>query len=78
MLKGIDGEAISFSVAPHSPLAGNSLASASFPAGAIVAGLVRGSQVLIPRGSDVLRVGDTVIVFSLPDVADKVARLFPT
>jgi trk system potassium uptake protein TrkA len=77
LLRDTDGEAISFEVTAHSPIAGHDLASVDFPEGSIVAGVVRGGHAFIPTGSDELKIGDSVIVFALADAVDKVAHLFP-
>lgn len=77
LLKDAEGEAISFDVTAHSPVAGLNLAGIDFPEGSIVAGVVRGGQAIIPTGDDDLKVGDTVIVFALADAIDHVAHLFP-
>jgi trk system potassium uptake protein TrkA len=76
--KDSDAEAISFQVSASSPLQGKSLAEAKLPEGAIVAAIVRGPQVTVPRGHDVLQVGDTAIVFALPDAVKAVTKLFPS
>ncbi|GIW51586.1 MAG: Trk system potassium transport protein TrkA [Gemmatimonadales bacterium] len=75
-LKDIDAEAIGFVVDPGSPVAGRPLAEIRFPEGCLVAAIVRGEQVIIPRGADVLRAGDTAIVFALPEAVGSVVKLF--
>jgi trk system potassium uptake protein TrkA len=75
---GSDAEAISFEVTGASPLVGKSLATAAFPAGSIVAAIVRGTDVIVPRGTDEIAEGDTVIVFTLPEALQDVTELFPT
>jgi Trk K+ transport system NAD-binding subunit len=47
-----------------------------FPEGAIVATIVRGEQIIVPRGRDALAAGDTAIVFALPEAVKPVVRLF--
>ncbi len=76
--KGSDAEAISFEVTDRSPLAGRSLADAHFPKGAIVAAVVRGVEVTVPRGDYVIQPGDSAIVFALPEAVEDVMSLFPT
>jgi trk system potassium uptake protein TrkA len=75
---GSDAEAISFEVTAASPLVGKSLAAAAFPTGSIVAAIVRGADVIVPRGTDEIAEGDTVIVFTLPEALQDVTELFPT
>jgi trk system potassium uptake protein TrkA len=74
--EGSEAEAISFEVGAGAPVAGHSLAEAGFPDGAIVAAIVRGSDVTVPRGNDVIEVGDSVIVFTLPEAVARVGELF--
>ncbi len=78
--KEIDAEAIAFHVAKTSPLVGRPLADARFPKGSIVAAIVRGGtgEALVPRGSDFLEVGDTAIVFALPEAVAPATELFPS
>lgn len=76
--KGSDAEAIAFQVSAQSPVAGKPLAELDFPEGAIVAAIVRGRDVTVPRGHHVLEVGDTAIVFTLPDAVTAVGKLFPS
>jgi trk system potassium uptake protein TrkA len=75
--KDSDAEAIAFEVTHNSPVHGKNLAEAGFPAGVIVAAIVRGSEVTVPRGADVVLEGDTVIVFALPDAIAGVTEMFP-
>ena len=75
--EGSDAEAIAFTVSPASPIAGKSLAEAGIPAGAIVAAIVRGTEVVVPRGHDRIEVGDSVVVFTLPEAAQAVSEYFP-
>ncbi len=76
--KGSDAEAIAFTVPTDSPLVGRPLAEIDFPDGSIVAAIVRGTGVRVPRGRDVLEAGDTAIVFALPDAVQAVTKLFPS
>lgn len=76
--KGTDAEAIAFQVSAHSPVVGKPLADVGIPDGAIVAAIIRGRGVTVPRGHDVLAAGDTAIVFTLPDAVKAVTTLFPS
>lgn len=75
-LKESEGEVISFRVRAESPLVGHPLAEVDFPEGAIVATIVRGEQIIVPRGRDALMAGDTAIVFALPESVKTVVQLF--
>jgi trk system potassium uptake protein TrkA len=76
--EGSDAEAIAFEVASNSPVVGRRLADVAFPSGAIVASIIRAQEVIVPRGNDVLEVGDTAIVFVLADAAQSITELFPS
>jgi trk system potassium uptake protein TrkA len=76
--KGSDAEAVAFVVTAESPAQGRALAQVEFPDGVIVAAIVRAGRVTVPRGNDVLDIGDTAIVFSLPGAIARAATLFPS
>jgi trk system potassium uptake protein TrkA len=71
-------EILEFVVGTRSPVAGKTLAKAGFRKGALVGAVLKGDgTVYIPRGKDVLEVGDHVIVFAVPEAVQRVERLFP-
>ncbi len=76
--KDTDAEAISFAVSSASPFVGHPLRETKFPTGAIVAAILRGDEVIVPRGSDELKVGDTAIIFALRGAVESVTKLFPS
>ena len=55
-------EALQFAVEDGCPAAGKKLKDVDIIGGAILAGIIRGDEVLIPSGDDVIVVGDKVIV----------------
>lgn len=55
-------EALQFAVEDGCPAAGKKLKDVDIIGGAILAGIIRGDEVLIPSGDDVIIVGDKVIV----------------
>jgi trk system potassium uptake protein TrkA len=75
-LKGIDAEAIEFSVDRRSRIAGKTLREVDFPKGALIGTIIRGDRILIPRGDDQVLPGDEVIVFALPEAIANVERQF--
>ena len=77
-LKESEAEVISFDVSENARILGIPLAAAEFPDHAIVAALVREGQVMVPRGTDALQVGDEAIVFALGDAIEAVTALFPS
>jgi trk system potassium uptake protein TrkA len=70
------GEVLEFEVGPTSPICGQQLADVHFPSGAIVGAVVRGRQVVIPRGTSVLEEGDVAVVVTVPRSVKDVERLF--
>ncbi len=75
-LKGIDAEAIEFNVGPGARIVGTPIRELEFPRGAVIGAIVRGDEILMPRGDDVIAVGDEVIVFALPEAIGPVDKLF--
>ena len=55
---------------------GQPLREMHFPKGAVVGTIIRGEEIILPRGDDEIRPGDEVIVFALPDAIGAVEHLF--
>lgn len=75
-LKGIDAEAIEFSIGDRSPAAGVPLKELHFPHGGIIGTIIRNGKIIIPGGEDRVEPGDDVIVFALPDAINRIEKLF--
>jgi len=75
-LKGIDAEAIEFNVGPGSRVTGKALKDIHFPKGSLIGTILRGEEIIIPRGDDEILAGDEVIVFALPEAISEIERLF--
>lgn len=75
-LKGSSAEGIEFIVSPRFPYAGQPLAQVKLPVGSLIGAIIRGERVIIPGGTDAIRIGDRVIVFVLPEALSKVEALF--
>jgi trk system potassium uptake protein len=75
-LKGTDAEGIEFDVPASYPYAGQPLAQVKLPTGSLIGAIIRGERVIIPRGTDTVRVGDRVIVFTTRDALRRVEELF--
>jgi len=71
-----DLEAIELQVDAASEAVGKTLAEISLPKTAIVAGIIRNSSTLIPRGSTTIRIGDRVVAVALPDALSRVEKAF--
>ncbi len=75
-LSGIEAEAIEFVVREESRIAGQALGDVDFPKQGVVGTILRGDEIILPRGEDVLHPGDDVIVFAMPDAISAVEALF--
>ena len=75
-LSGIDAEAIEFAVHDRSPIAGQALRDVHFPKQGVVGTIIRGNDIILPRGQDVILPGDDVIVFAMPAAIPEVEKLF--
>jgi trk system potassium uptake protein TrkA len=65
-----------FRVVEGSGIAGQRIKKAGFPSQAHVAAVVRGDQVLLPRGDETIEANDQVLVFTLTESVEKLERLF--
>lgn len=75
-LASIEAEAIEFVVSHQSRIAGQALRDVDFPKEGVVGTILRGDELILPRGEDVLKPGDDVIVFALPDAIPAIEALF--
>jgi trk system potassium uptake protein TrkA len=75
VLESGKAEVLEIIVGPKSRVLEKKLSEAHFPKGSLVGAIVRGEDVLVPGGDDVLKRGDSVILFVLPEVVDKVEKL---
>ncbi len=75
-LKGIDAEAIEFSVGEQARITGTPLREVRFPEGGIIGTIIRAGEIIIPRGDDRILPGDDVIVFALPHAIPDIEALF--
>ncbi|HKK50646.1 MAG TPA: Trk system potassium transporter TrkA, partial [Myxococcota bacterium] len=75
-LKGIEAEAIEFKVSESCAVAGARLVDLALPEGALIGTILRGEEIVIPRGTDRIQPGDEVIVFALPSAIADIERLF--
>ena len=75
-LHGVDAEVIEFVVTKSNQLTKKNLRDLHFPKTALIGGIIRGEESLIPNGDFRLEVNDKVIVFALPEAISKVEQLF--
>ena len=74
-LKGEHAEAIEAEALETSDIVNIPLSKVKFPKGAIVGAIVRGKQIIIPRGDDIILPGDHLIIFALQQVVPKLEKL---
>lgn len=75
-INGVDAEVIEFIVHKENQLTRKALKDLHFPKSALVGGVIRGNESLIPDGNFRFQVDDKVIVFALPEAISKVENLF--
>ena len=75
-LTSTDAETIEYSVDEESAIAGKMLREVHFPKGAVIGTILRGDEIILPRGDDRVLPGDDVIVFALPAAVSEVEQLF--
>jgi trk system potassium uptake protein TrkA len=59
----------------EAPAADKTLRDLPLPEGALVGGILRNGNVIVPRGDTYLRSGDRLIIISIPDCYDRVLRI---
>ncbi|MEA1908478.1 MAG: Trk system potassium transporter TrkA [Euryarchaeota archaeon] len=69
-------EMIEFKVGPDTALDEIPLADARIPDCCVISALIRGDDVIIPHGDDVMREGDHVIVIGKPESIEEIGELF--
>jgi cell volume regulation protein A len=72
----LSGDIMSFYIEPASAVSGSTIADLPFPAGAAALLIVRGNELIAPRGVTVLSPGDHVYVFARPEDKPFVHLLF--
>ncbi len=71
-----DAKVLEMRVRPGSRIEGKTLRKVRFPEGTVVAAVARGNEVLIPKGDDVIRGGDRLVVFAKTEAVPKLEPLF--
>lgn len=69
-------EILEIVAAEESRVTGVPVKRLSIPRGALLAAIIKGDQVIIPRGDDVIDPGDTVVVLTTQAARSAVAKLF--
>jgi len=75
-IAGGKGEILEFIVPKKSKIVQNDLKNIGFPKGAVIGAISGKRGISVPKGNDRVTHGDSVIVFSKPEVRSKVESLF--
>lgn len=75
-LKAEAVEAIEFEALETSDVVNTPLSKVKFPKGAIVGAIVRGEEIIIPRGQNMIKPHDHLIIFALKDAIPKLEKIF--
>lgn len=75
-LNGSDADVIEYIVNPDSPITKAPIRDLNFPDGAVIGGIVRGSETIIAVGDTLIKPYDRVAVFALPEAVKKVEKFF--
>lgn len=75
-LHGVDAEVIEFIIHKQNRLTKKPLRELKFPKTALVGGVIRGDDSLIPTGDFQFQVDDKVIVFALPEAISRIEQFF--
>jgi trk system potassium uptake protein TrkA len=74
-LKGEHAEAIEAEALKTSDIVNKPLSKVKFPKGAIVGAIVRGDEVIIPKGDSIIMEKDRLIIFALQNVIPQLEKL---
>ncbi|MFQ5599974.1 MAG: Trk system potassium transporter TrkA [Candidatus Krumholzibacteriia bacterium] len=75
-LKENDAEALEMLARRGTPVVKRPLKKLNIPHGAVVGSIIRGTEVIVPRGDTQVEEGDRVVVFALPAAVDAVEKIF--
>ena len=75
-LQGVDAEVIEFVIRKSNQLTRKPLRDLHFPDTALIGGIIRGEETIIPNGSSQLQLDDRVIVFAKPQAIRRLEELF--
>ncbi|MFZ0692887.1 MAG: Trk system potassium transporter TrkA [Alphaproteobacteria bacterium] len=70
------GEVIEGDALETSSLVGNPLKDIDLPTGVVIGALVRGEDVIIPRGDTVIKTGDRIVLFAGAEAVKKIEKMF--
>jgi trk system potassium uptake protein len=71
-----DAEAIDIEVVEAAPAVGRTIANLQLPKGVVIGGISRNDTTFVPDGSSVIRAGDHIVFFALPEDINTSKALF--
>ena len=74
-LKGEQAEAIEVEALETSDIVDTPISMVKFPKGALVGAIIRGDEIIIPRGQTVIRSKDRLIIFALRKIIPRLEKL---
>jgi trk system potassium uptake protein TrkA len=74
-VKDTDAEALEIELGADSPALGVQLADLGLPRDAVLGGIARGHEVIVPKGDTTLQTSDHVVIFAKNEVIDAVEKL---
>jgi trk system potassium uptake protein TrkA len=75
-MTGTDAQVLEYIVSPDTLITQKPLKDMHFPKGAIIGGVIRGSESFIAVGDTIINAYDRVAVFALPEIVKEVDRFF--
>ena len=75
-LQGVDAEVIEYVIKKSNQLTRKTIRNLHFPDTALIGGIIRGEETLIPNGDTQMEIDDKVIVFALPSAIKRLEELF--
>ena len=75
-MSGTQAQVLEYIVAPKTKITMKPLKEMHFPKGAIIGGVIRGSESFIAAGDTVINAYDRVAVFALPEIVKEVDKFF--
>jgi len=75
-MTGTNAEVVEYTVAPNAAITRGALKDINFPANAIIAGVIRGTETMIAVGDTVIEPYDRVAIFTLPESISAIDKFF--
>lgn len=75
-IEGEKAEIIEYTASNNSKIVGKPLSKVKFPRGALINMVVRGDEIIVPRGDFIINEGDRVVIFSMASAVSDVEIFF--